>query len=381
MFTAPSFESDDIKAVFYRGLPYKGKETRIFAYYGIPKAAHGRKVPAVVLVHGGAGTAFKMWVRMWMDRGYAAIAMDLEGHVPGPCDEQDELPSHTWSGPVKPRVFNDYQLPVQDQWMYHAVADVILAHSLIRSFDEVDPTQIGITGISWGGIITSLLAGVDDRFCFAVPVYGCGFLHEPGTMYGDGFSAMPEQEAERVRLLWDPSSYLARSQVPMLWLNGSNDTHFSLHIFVKSYVLNKRCHANSVLSIHPGLGHSYEEGWASEEISAFADWATQAAPGLIHLGEMKQQGNEVTVTYTSELPVRNAKLYWCNDPTEWRTANWEPYEAFLHEELSIVKTILPHANGSFFVNVTDCRGLTVSTVVMTDARVNKTEKTSLINQQ
>ena len=32
-----------------------------------------------VLVHGGGGTAFDAWVRLWNDRGYAAIAMDLAG--------------------------------------------------------------------------------------------------------------------------------------------------------------------------------------------------------------------------------------------------------------------------------------------------------------
>jgi hypothetical protein len=30
----------------------------------------------------------------------------------------------------------------------------------------VDPDQIGITGISWGGIITSLMAGMDKRLNF-----------------------------------------------------------------------------------------------------------------------------------------------------------------------------------------------------------------------
>jgi len=40
------------------------------------------KVPAVVLVHGGGGTAFADWVKMWTACGYAAIAVDLEGQIP-----------------------------------------------------------------------------------------------------------------------------------------------------------------------------------------------------------------------------------------------------------------------------------------------------------
>jgi len=53
--------------------------------------------------------------------------------------------------------------PIEDQWMYHAVAAVIRGHSLLRSQPEVDAARIGITGISWGGIITNVVAGVDAR--------------------------------------------------------------------------------------------------------------------------------------------------------------------------------------------------------------------------
>ena len=40
------------------------------------------------------------------------------------------------------------------------------------SFDE----RVGLTGISWGGYLTSLAMSLDDRLKLAVPVYGCGFL-------------------------------------------------------------------------------------------------------------------------------------------------------------------------------------------------------------
>ena len=48
--------------------------------------------------------------------------------------------------------------------------DVILAHSLLRSWPRVDPERIGLTGISWGGYLTCIATGVDNRFKFAIPV-------------------------------------------------------------------------------------------------------------------------------------------------------------------------------------------------------------------
>ncbi len=179
MYPASEYDEDRVSAFFYEGLPYQGRETRIFAYYGHPRTVSGQKSPAVVLVHGGAGTAFKEWVRLWNERGYAALAMDLEGHVPSPewqLKECLQLSGHPWSGPEKQGVFTDYMAPVSDQWMYHAVAAVLSGHSLLRSFAEVDSQRVGMTGISWGGIITSLAAGLDDRLSFAMPVYGCGFF-------------------------------------------------------------------------------------------------------------------------------------------------------------------------------------------------------------
>ena len=71
-----------VKALWYKGAPYQGKQTKIFAYMGFPTMKKGEKVPAVVLVHGGGGHAYAHWVKLWNDRGYAAIAMDTTGFYP-----------------------------------------------------------------------------------------------------------------------------------------------------------------------------------------------------------------------------------------------------------------------------------------------------------
>ena len=72
-----------IRALTYEGLSIDGCATRVFAYIGVPKTASpAAPVPAVVLVHGGGGHAFSEWIKIWNDRGYAAIAMDTTGFVP-----------------------------------------------------------------------------------------------------------------------------------------------------------------------------------------------------------------------------------------------------------------------------------------------------------
>ena len=87
---------------------------------------------------------------------------------------------HPTGGPSGWGGFDQIDAPPRDQWTYHAVAAGIIAHSLLRSRPEVDAERIGLTGISWGGYLACIVAGVDHRFRFAAPVYGCGFTTEIG---------------------------------------------------------------------------------------------------------------------------------------------------------------------------------------------------------
>ncbi|MDP6044223.1 MAG: acetylxylan esterase, partial [Phycisphaerae bacterium] len=140
-----------MRAFFYEGADYKGKPTHVFAYYSAPKGkAPAGGWPAVVCAHGGGGTAYPEWVKYWNSKGYAAIAMDLEGHLPGGKSHQVEgnFPTgktHKNAGPARIDWFGDRALPDKEQWFYHAVADVIRANSLLRSFKEINPKKIGLT--------------------------------------------------------------------------------------------------------------------------------------------------------------------------------------------------------------------------------------------
>ena len=85
---SPSWETlqrptaDTARAIFFKGPSFQGKPTRVFAWLGMPALKAGEKAPGMVLVHGGGGTAFDEWVRLWVKRGYAAIAMDTCGKIP-----------------------------------------------------------------------------------------------------------------------------------------------------------------------------------------------------------------------------------------------------------------------------------------------------------
>ena len=91
-----------------------------------------------------------------------------------------------------------------------------------------------MTGISWGGYTTCLVASLDDRFKAAVPVYGCGFLHQGESVQKPQIDQLDQRRSDWVAA-YDPSSHLARCTVPTFWVNGTNDVHYVLDSYAKSY--------------------------------------------------------------------------------------------------------------------------------------------------
>lgn len=154
MQIAEGFQSsENLKAIYFDALDWKGKPTKVFAWLGLPENYSG-KVPGIVLVHGGGGTAFKAWVQKWNEQGFAALSIAVEGQIdvkdPDSKDRAKSWKQHEWPGPHRHGIYGDSSEPLKDQWMYHAVADTILANSLLRSLPEVDAKKVGVAGISWG---------------------------------------------------------------------------------------------------------------------------------------------------------------------------------------------------------------------------------------
>ncbi len=348
---AEGFEAAGLKAIFYDGPPWKGKPTRVFAWYGAPKS--DGKVPAMVLVHGGGGTAFEEWVRLWNGRGYAAIAMDLCGCVPR--KEKRGWARHESGGPPGWGGFDQIDDPVEDQWTYHAVADVILGHSLLRSFPEVDPDRIGLTGISWGGYLACIVSAVDGRFRFTAPVYGCGFLGEDSTWLGT-FEKMGKEKAAKWLSLWDPSRYLPGTRMPMLWLNGTNDFAYPLGSYQKSYRLPR---GERTLVIRVRMRHAHGgPGERPEEIRAFADALFRGGPPMTRITGQGVGGDRTWAAFASPVPAVKAELNFTKDSGRWQKRHWETVQAELSPGRA--EAVVPEGATAFFLNVVDERGLVVS---------------------
>jgi dienelactone hydrolase len=368
----PKFEWVDregpVRSLFYAGEPYGGKPTRVFAYYATPGSVAGdasldKNLPAVVLIHGGGGTAFREWAELWAKRGYAAIAMDTAGFRPIEGKNAHDGNNRTRLDDGGPQQGDDEKFGSVDkepgeQWTYHAVADAILAHSLIRSFPEVDRERTAVTGISWGGYLTCIVAGVDCRFKAAVPVYGCGHLAE-NSCWLDRFAKMTPAQRERWTTLWDPSQYLPAVSMPILFVNGTNDFAYPLDSYMQSYALVP---GEKQLCVTVNMPHGHQAGWAPQEIGVFVDQHLCGGAKLPALDEILTQDGIATAKLLNDVPVAKADVHFTSDTSEINKRQWQTKSAMIKDG-TISATELPAEATAWFLTVRDKRGAVVSSQV------------------
>jgi cephalosporin-C deacetylase-like acetyl esterase len=348
-------EDKGVRSLYYESEKYKEKVTKVFAYYATPGTLSGdkskdKKLPAVVLVHGGGGMAFSKWAKLWASRGYAAIAMDLGGKGP---NKSANL--HGGPGQGDKTKFGSFSSPATDQWTYHAVANVIRAHSLILSFPEVDKTRTAITGISWGGYLTCIVSGLDNRFKAAVPVYGCGFLHE-NSFWLKQFRAMTPEYKTKWVTLWDPSQYAGSAQMPVFYVNGGNDFAYPPDSHAKTYGLVK---SEKNLHFVPDLrhGHIFDK---PKSIEVYINSRLKGGVPLAKIGLIVAKGSQVIAKVESKTKLSKAQMHYSIDqfPGNPKSRKWLSVDAKIEKEQILAPK--PENATVYFLTVTDERDTTVS---------------------
>lgn len=377
-FPVPKYRFDGVgentKALklYFEGEKLGGKPTEVFAYYCTPSILKGgapdKNLPAVVCVHGGGGRAFAKWVELWAARGYAAIAIDWRGNGADPLYEKItpelrkkvsayrlESRKHLENGGPEhtPETVSLADKKAENQaWAYFAVGAIVRAHSLIRSFPEVDAERTAITGISWGGFLTCLTSGIDGRFKAAVPVYGCGFIFEKTDCFDwNGFTGAGTDSQKRWIELFDPSKSLEIETVPMLFVNSPKDPYYPLSIWTKSVKLAK---AQALLV--STLGHSHGQGWGVPEIEKFISSKLNKTAPLPEIGEIERKGNIVSCNVGD---ARKAELFFTDAEGESSSKyKWQSIPMKIDGKTASIE--LPKDAKIFYITATDSRGNRIS---------------------
>jgi pimeloyl-ACP methyl ester carboxylesterase len=145
------------------------KSNTVRGEYFRPTSAADRKLPLAILVHGLGDRSvipMKLLARFLAGQGIACFVMYLVLHSSRmPPDQPSRLSSDEW--------FEKYRISVID------VRQVI---DWAGTRDEIDSQKIAVVGISFGGFISAIAMGVDQRLRAGVLIISGGNLEKIGFM-------------------------------------------------------------------------------------------------------------------------------------------------------------------------------------------------------
>lgn len=185
-----------------------------------------KRRPAAVLLHwlGGRFDTLEIVGMRMAEQGIATLMIYMPGY--GPRRPKD--------GPTQKPTNQDIDTMMAT--MKQAVLDVRRAGDWLARRPDVEPSRIGLVGISLGAVIGSLTAGVDDRFGRSVFMIGGGDLPAV-VMNGSKETAAAKARLlkegftiDQLRELWkdvDPMTFASRVRPDeILLINAESDEVF-----------------------------------------------------------------------------------------------------------------------------------------------------------
>lgn len=351
-------EGDDrIKALYMRS-DYDGAESYAFGYLGIPEGATAEnKKPAVLLIHGGAGSAYWHWVQKWVDRGYVALALDYEGHVAQKTATMDSPYTELYVKSEYPapsnQNFNDAAKPIEKTWMYYAVSTAVTGNSLLHSLPQADGNKTGVCGVSWGSVITAIITGYDDRFAFSVPIYCAVGLKDHYGLISDCYKNNP------AALVWDDDGGIKKVNTPVYFVLPNND--FSMSPMPAS-VLCGAC-KNARVSYFDRMLHSQSIAAACGEVYDFADEIVSGKQQLIKIVSLPDKNaSPVRAELAEGQKIDAATVFYGSDePTV--SMEWSRRRAQFTG--NVITYSVPETAKYFYIKIEDNYGRVVTTPIVT----------------
>ena len=317
----PDAEDKTFSSPNPRSLFYKAK-AEFFAYIGFPEGpVPDGGFPGVVLIHGGGGTAFPQYARLWTRQGYAVIMPDWYNQRPVPTGNQE---ADVIKVPLPGGKRNDY---------VSNVANIILAHSLLRSLKNVNPEKTAFVGLSWGSWYGAMVAAIDPRFKGGVEIY-CGDVKKGSVKNSNAFFNGRFHHA---------------AKIPLYWVAGTNDQNVTLATLKAGF---QECPKVENKSLVIRLPHSHI-GFTFPSCSRMAAHFTQGGPGLPKLSEINRNGNLVKakILEPGKGIVKAILCYTDSTKKVYHERVWKSVAAEIEKD--VVSAELPEGAHQFFLSVYD----------------------------
>lgn len=228
------------------GITFTNEEGRQLNGYVLPPANYekGKKYPAIFTIHGGPrgayGTVFFHEMQYWANQGYAVFYTNPRGSS-GRGSEFSDI-----RGKIGIADYNDL---------------IAFTDAVLEQVDYIDAARLGVTGGSYGGLLTNWIIGQTDRFKAAASLRGISSWLTHSNTSDIGHTYLYNYWGTDIwkngQLLWDrsPLKYADRVKTPTLFLHSDEDYRCWLIEAVQLYYALQYFEVPTRLVIFKGESH------------------------------------------------------------------------------------------------------------------------------
>jgi hypothetical protein len=278
-----------------------------------------------------------------------ALAIDLEGHIPNKEGTINDVPNNLYhaSNYVTPHNQNlgDENEDISLTWLHYACRTSIIANSFLHHFAGINPYKIGVCGVSWGGYITSIISGYDDRFAFAIPYYCITDMLDSFTPLGTYIKSHRSFE------IFDNPEPLKYIETPFLYIGSNRDVYSNIE--QASQIVSSM--KNGHLSILNRFAHSHASALSSVEQFLFAD-NTLAKKGNISIKFVDSE--HLSISLPEEKIIIAGEIFFTDDEEINQDTIWR-YSSLDVEGLTtskVINTKIRDGAVFYYASLTDEKG-------------------------
>lgn len=297
---------------------------RIYVVLAQPEGLD-QSVPAIVVFHGGGGHASPALALSIarQNPGFAVLAVDYNGQFV-PLEGQKTTIWRNVNRDIKPNLIPD----LKNYPMYHYVIAGRRSIDFLEQQPGIDASKVCSIGISNGGWVGLILAGVDERVKCVVNAVSAGGVEGTSSRMSQAYRLADENQKQLYLDTYDPISYAKYTKAAVLIKLSSNDRFMWLTAAMRNFA---ELSGDKRVIVTPNSDHN-EGGPAIPDPSMH--WIRQhllqdASVSLprIRGDRLCADGNQYTWEAEGALPIVKSILYWSPGKTVCPARYWLEIEA------------------------------------------------------
>jgi 2-polyprenyl-3-methyl-5-hydroxy-6-metoxy-1,4-benzoquinol methylase/cephalosporin-C deacetylase-like acetyl esterase len=252
---------------------YKGEKIFMHGWLCRPLDEPGLLAP-VLVIPGGRGEMPDARSPIWIAGTTRGVVLAVDWIGAGRSSHLSDL--SPWRNAM--RFEGDYR----NSYQYHNLRALMRATEVLLTQPDADVSQLTAVGGSWGGFYSWLLAGIDPRFKYIFPTFGCGYLDtEARQVWESYFTSMGPEKTEEWLKAFDPGRRVHLVKAAVFYQQATNDRFYSMPASMETY---RRVRTEKRLLLAYNQDHTTEPYYAQDTamVRAVLDGAESEAMPEIH---------------------------------------------------------------------------------------------------